>query len=178
VGKGTVVDRLVERDPDLWLSRSWTTRVPRPGEGPDSYNFVDRSTFEAHRRAGGFLESATVLGELYGTPVPHPPPGRDIVLEIDVQGAAQVLEQFPDAVCVLLMPPTAEEAEKRLRDRGDSDEHIRRRLDLATEEEPAARKLSRYVVVNDDLDRAVDEVAGIIEEERKREESRKAEGRG
>ena len=97
--------RLVERDPSLWLSRSWTTRARRRGEAPDAYTFVDRKTFEEHRAAGGFLESAEFLGHLYGTPIPDPPASKDVLLEIDLQGAQQVKALHPDALVVLLLPP-------------------------------------------------------------------------
>ncbi|MGZ4728290.1 MAG: guanylate kinase, partial [Acidimicrobiales bacterium] len=95
VGKGTVVARLIESDPSLWLSTSWTTREPRPGESADAYTFVSRTAFEDHIRAGGFLEWAEFLDNLYGTPYPKADAGTDVVLEIDVQGMAQVREREP-----------------------------------------------------------------------------------
>ncbi|MDP4642740.1 MAG: guanylate kinase, partial [Ilumatobacteraceae bacterium] len=95
VGKSTVVGELVKRDSELWLSQSWTTRERRPGEADDAYNFVSRDAFEAHIVAGGFLEWTTFLGNYYGTPLPTPTIGKDIVLEIEVDGASQVKQQHP-----------------------------------------------------------------------------------
>ena len=90
----------------------------RQGEDEDAYTFVDRATFEAAIEAGRFLEHASVLGELYGTPMPDAPPGRDIVLEIDVQGARQVRERCTDVVCVLLVPPSPADEAKRMENAG------------------------------------------------------------
>ncbi len=104
-GKGTIAAKLVESDPGLWLSRSWTTRPRRPGESDDAYRFVDRATFEEHARAGDFFEWAEFLDNLYGTPVPRPPEGFDVLLEIDLQGALQVKSKRPDAILILLLPP-------------------------------------------------------------------------
>lgn len=170
-GKGTVIRRLVERDPRLWLSRSWTTRARRPGEDEDAYTFVDRDAFLARAKAGGFLEWATVLGEYYGTPIPDAPLGRDVVLEIDVQGAQQVLERVNDRtiVCALLVPPSEVEQAARLRGRGDGEAHVERRLALGVQELEVGKRFADAIVVNDDLDRAVDELAAIVDAARQRE---------
>ena len=162
VGKGTVVARLVADDPTLWLSRSWTTRAPRPGESPDAYVFVDRPTFERRIAEGGFLEHAEFLGNLYGTPWPDPVEGHDVVLEIEVQGAAQVLERVPDALVVLLEPPSPEVQAERMRLRGDDPAQIARRVEVAATEVAAGRRLGGIEVVNDDLDTTVATVAGLI----------------
>lgn len=162
VGKSTVAERLVAADPALWLSRSWTTRPRRPGEREDAYQFVDRATFESRARRGGFLETASYLGHLYGTPTPEAPPGHDVLLEIDVQGARQVRAADPTAVVVLLVAPSPEVQRERLRDRGDDDEHVTRRLELAAQEEAEGRQIADHVVVNDSTDRAVEELLGIL----------------
>lgn len=151
------------RVPGLWLSRSWTTRPRRQGEPADAYVFVDRDTFDRRVAEGGFLEWAEVFGgNLYGTPTPEPPPGHDVVLEIDVQGAEQVRRAVDDAVIVLLLPPSRHEQERRLRDRGDTDDQLDERIAKADREERRAEAVADHVVVNDDLDRAVEEVAGIL----------------
>jgi guanylate kinase len=161
-----VAARLVQRDPQLLLSRSWTTRARRPGEPADAYVFVDRPTFEAKVAAGGFLEHAEFLGNLYGTPVPAPHPQRDLLLEIDRQGAEQVRARFPDAVVVLLVPPSVEVQRQRLRGRGDDEAAVARRVAAGVEEVAALRRIADHEVVNDDVDRAVAELAGILEAHR------------
>lgn len=166
VGKGTVVARLVERDPALWLSRSWTTRSRRSGEPADAYHFTDRATFERHIADGGFLEWAEFLGHLYGTPRPDLPAGHDLVLEIDVQGAAQVRQADPSALLVLLTAPSPEVQAARLRGRGDPEPEVRRRLAKAAEELAAARALGAVEVVNDDLDATVEALAALIDQAR------------
>ncbi|MDQ2648222.1 MAG: guanylate kinase [Actinomycetota bacterium] len=163
VGKGTLVRQLVDADPRLWLSRSWTTRRPRPGEAPDAYRFVSRAEFEAHIEAGGFLEWAPFLDYLQGTPLPDPPPGTDIVLEIDVQGARQVVERFPsDTLLLFVDAPSRAEQRARLEKRGDAPERVEQRLAIADAEAAAAAELGMRMVVNDDLDRAVAEVRDLI----------------
>ena len=171
VGKGSIAEGLRRSVPNLWLSRSWTTRPPRSGEAPGAYHFVDRPTFVAHADAGGFLEWAEVFGHLYGTPVPAPPAGDDLLLEIDVQGAAQVRERDPDAVVIFVVAPSRQVQEQRLRGRGDDEALIARRLAQADHEEVAGRALADHVVVNDELGRAVEEVAGIVELHRARRSS-------
>jgi len=165
-GKGTVVAALVARDPTLWLSRSWTTRPRRDGEAEDAYRFVDRADFEAAVAEGRFLEWAEFLGNLYGTPLPEPPPGTDVVLEIDLQGAEQVRRRDPSAVIVLLVPPSAEVQAERLRGRGDDEAAVARRIAKGEEEMRIGRTLTPYVVVNDRLESAVAEVAGILDAHR------------
>ncbi|MGH9189082.1 MAG: guanylate kinase [Acidimicrobiales bacterium] len=162
-GKGSIVAALVDRVPGLWLSRSWTTRPPRGGESADAYVFVDGAAFEQASAAGQFLEQAEVFGHRYGTPFADVPPGSDLLLEIDVQGAAQVRRQRPDAVVVLVEPPSRVVQQQRLEARGDDEALIARRLAKAESEESAARRLADHVVVNDDLGRVTDEVAGIVE---------------
>ena len=166
VGKGTVVARLVADDPRLWLSRSWTTRVQRPGESDDAYTYVTREQFEERVAAGGFLEHAEFLGNLYGTPWPEADDERDVVLEIDVQGAAQVLGRSPDALFILLEPPSAEVQAERLRGRGDPPEQAERRIAVAQGELAEGRRLGAICIVNDDLDRTVEQCQRLIDARR------------
>lgn len=125
--------------------------------------FVDGETFRSGVAAGLFLEWANFLGDLYGTPMPEPPPGHDLVLEIDVQGAAQVLAGRPDAVVILVVAPSRQVQEDRLRARGESEEVVVRRVRRGQLEVEEAEGLADHVVVNDDLERAVSELVGIVE---------------
>ncbi|HET7718596.1 MAG TPA: guanylate kinase, partial [Acidimicrobiales bacterium] len=152
--------------PDLWLSRSWTTRPRRAGEPAGAYVYVDRAAFDAHIAGGGFLEWADVFDHRYGTPWPEPPAGHDVLLEIDVQGATQVKARHPEAVVVFIEAPSREAQEARLRGRGDREDVIARRLAAAPEEERLGRELADHIVVNDDLSRAIEEVAAILESRR------------
>lgn len=170
VGKGSVVERLRSRDPEgLAVSISATTRRMRPGEtdGVD-YLFVDDDAFDQMVDNWELLEWAEVYpGRRYGTPRSFVDrtiaEGRDVILEIDVQGAAQIRSQAPDAVLILLTPPSIDALEARLRGRGTEDEaSVAERLAAAARELEQAAWFD-HVVVNDDVDRAADEVAAIIE---------------
>jgi guanylate kinase len=166
VGKGTIVNALVQRDPQLWLSRSWTTRQQRPGEPDNAYVFTDHATFEAHIANGGFLEWTTFLDNYYGTPMPQFADDRVVVLEIEVNGAQQVKQAHPDAVLIFVLPPSRDEQERRLRGRGDPEPKVLERLQKALDEEPVGLAIADHVVVNDDLERSVAEMAAIIEQHR------------
>jgi guanylate kinase len=166
VGKSTIVEALVARDSGLWLSRSWTTRSRRPGESADAYHFVDRPTFERRIQDGGFLEWTEFLGNLYGTPNPEPPDGRDIVLEIEVDGAQQVKRKYPYAILIFVLPPSRAEQEARLHARGDADAKVVERLRKAEEEEPIGKELADHVIVNDHLEETVESMLGLIRSSR------------
>jgi guanylate kinase len=168
VGKGTLARRLCERDPRLWLSRSWTTRARRPGEDGSEYVFVDRDTFESAAREGRFLEWAEFHGNLYGTPMPDATAGHDLLLEIEVQGAEQVRAAHPEAAVFLILAPSHDELEARLRGRGDEESHVDARLASTPAELARGRALSPYEVVNDDVERAVSEILSILEGLRRR----------
>lgn len=169
VGKGTVVRRLLERDPGrLVLSISVTTREPRASEiqGVD-YTFVSEAEFERMVADGELLEWAEIVTHRSGTPRAFVreqlAAGKDVLLEIDVKGAQQVRERAPQAVLVFLLPPSFEELERRLRSRGTEDEaRIRARLEVARWELQQEHWFD-HRVVNDDADRAATEVAAIID---------------
>jgi guanylate kinase len=171
VGKGTVVRRVHELDPDLYVSVSVTTRRPRATErdGVD-YFFIDEEGFDRLIAEGELLEWAEIFGHRSGTPA-RPirdvlREGRDALLEIDVQGAAIVRERVPEAVLILLVPPSLAELERRLRTRATEDEDkLARRLAKA-EQEIAQGDWFDHVIVNDDLEGASSQVAAIIETSR------------
>jgi guanylate kinase len=160
VGKGTLIQKLLERVPGLSLSVSATTRPPRPGEvnGRD-YHFLKPEDFEKRLLRGEFLEHAVYAGNQYGTPRSEIDRARDgLVLEIEVEGARQVRERLPEALQVFIAPPSPEALKERLLGRGtDSEEQMQRRLARA-EEELAARDEFKHVIVNDDLEKAVAEL--------------------
>lgn len=128
--------------------------------------FVDRLAFESQIEAGAFFEWAEFLGNLYGTPVPVLEEGGDVLLEIDLQGALQVKSRRPDATLILLMPPSPEAQAKRLRARGDEEGSIAERLRTGEDEARRGRSIADAVVVNDDVNQAAAEVAGIVEQRR------------
>ena len=160
VGKGTLVQRLLERNPKIWLSVSATTRSPREGEQDGlSYFFKSQERFDALVADGGLLEWAEFAGNCYGTPrapvEAQLSTGRPVLLEIELEGARQVRRSFPDAVQIFLAPPSFEELERRIRGRGtDPEEAILRRLARAQEELKSKAEFDA-VVVNDDLDQAL-----------------------
>ena len=169
VGKTTVVDELLRRGKiPLRRAITATTRAPRAGETADiSYHYWSREEFDREVRAGRMLESALVFGtDHYGTPLtevePYRSSGIGVILVIDVQGAERVRKLCPDAVTVFIRPPTFEELEARLRRRGDlSEERVQRRLTTAREEMARAGEFD-YVIINDDLDRAVAELERLV----------------
>ena len=174
-GKTTLTHMLLKEFPDMEFSVSYTTRKPRPGEvnGKD-YFFVDRETFERMIEEGDFLEWAEVYGNLYGTSKSQVlkalNEGKDILLDIDTQGALQVKRNFPEAVLIFILPPSFKELERRLRSRGtDDEETIERRLKIARVEVERA-PLYDYIVVNDRLEKAYEKLKSIVIAEKCRTE--------
>ncbi|MDF1720213.1 MAG: guanylate kinase [Minwuia sp.] len=173
-GKTTIARELLDNEPKLEMSVSMTTRPQRAGEveGRD-YFFVDKATFDQTVQDGGLLEHATVFGNSYGTPVAPVDralqDGKDVLFDVDWQGAQQMrARRVDDIVSVFILPPNAEELERRLTTRGrDPDEVVRQRMAKAADE------MSRYdaydyIVVNDDLDRCLGQVRAILHAERAR----------
>lgn len=170
-GKGTLLSRLQEQDDRLFYSISATTRAPRPGETDGvQYYFLSKAEFEGKIAQHAFLEYACYVENYYGTleaPVNEKlEQGFDVVLEIEVQGAMQVHEKRPDAVMVFIAPPSFEELAARLRGRGTEDEEkVLKRLETAKEELKQQDRFD-YVIVNDELDRAVEELRDILAKRR------------
>lgn len=170
-GKSTLVSRLMKEVENLTFSVSYTTRKPRGAEvDGDAYHFIDRAEFEARIARNEFLEYADVFGNYYGT---HQTAlqiaenkGKDLVLDIDVQGAAQLKERIPEAVTIFILAPSLEILEQRLRSRSqDSEEVIRRRLADAARE-IRDYNLYDYVLVNEDLELAAETLKSIVRAER------------
>ncbi len=172
-GKSTLVKRLVLEFPDLEFSVSYTTRKSRAGEceGVD-YQFVDRPAFEGLVAAGALLEWATVFGEFYGTGLERTrrelASGRDLLLDIDVQGAGQVRGSAVPSVSILALPPDYASLERRLRDRGSEDPAQRAPRLARAREEAESYPLFDYLVINDRLDVAYEDLAAIVRAERRR----------
>lgn len=169
-GKGTVMKKLMEKYNNYALSISATTRNPRPGETDGvEYFFKSTKEFEKMIEEDKLIEYAKYVGNYYGTPKDYVDNmrlnGKDVILEIELQGALQVKEKMPETVLVFLTPPTANELENRLRSRGtEDDDTIKERLKRATEE---AEYMSRYdyVLINDNLEKCVEDLHGIIQAE-------------
>lgn len=166
-GKTTLVRGLLQRDARVQLSISYATRAPRAGEEDGrEYHFVDVPTFRALRERDEFLEWAEVHGNYYATSrvwlKEQVAAGRDILLEIDWQGAQQVRKSFPDAVGVFIMPPSMQELESRLRGRGtDSDDVISRRLLAASGEMRHVAEFD-YVIINNEINTALDDLVAVV----------------
>lgn len=170
VGKGTIMKELLKRNESIKLSVSATTRNPREGEVHGrEYFFVTKDKFEEMISENGFLEYAQYCDNYYGTPKAYVDEqlnnGYNVFLEIELQGAQNVLRLRPDAVSIFILPPSTEELERRLRDRGtETEKDILKRLSQAKVEMEHA-KMYQYTVINDDLDKAVEDVLEIVRKE-------------
>lgn len=166
-GKGTLMKRLVSTYDNYSLSVSMTTRVPRPGESEGSeYFFVTKEEFEQKIAAKGFVEYACYCGNYYGTPRAYVEEqleaGRDVILEIEIQGALKIRERFPEALLLFVTPPNAEELRRRLIGRGtETMDVIEKRLKRANEEAEGIESYD-YIILNEDLDECVREVHAIV----------------
>lgn len=167
VGKGTLMKQLVHSYDNYALSVSMTTRQPRPGESDGKeYFFVSREVFEKTIADNGLIEYANYCGNYYGTPKEYVEKqlekGKDVILEIEIQGALKVREQFPTALLLFVMPPSAQELKKRLEGRGtETEEVIAKRLKRATEEAEGIENYD-FIVINDKLEECVKEMHGLI----------------
>ena len=177
VGKSSVISEVLKRRDNIYFSVSWTTRLPRAGEVDGvNYHFTDREGFEKRIMEGDFLEYAQYVGNFYGTSrslvEEKLNAGQDVLLDIEVQGAEQVKVNCPEAVLLFVIPPSFEELEMRLRSRGtDDEEKILGRLTRAREE---MREIERYdyIIVNDTIETAAEEVISILTAERCRMKKR------
>ncbi|HAE41912.1 MAG TPA: guanylate kinase [Clostridiales bacterium] len=166
-GKGTICKELVNSQPDIEISVSVTTRRPRGLEVEgESYYFTSTEDFEKRIKNNDFLEYARVYGNYYGTPkwkvLELVDQGKDVILEIDIQGALKVKEEYPEGIFIFILPPSLQELKKRITSRGaDSKEDIIKRMECTYEELSYAFKYD-YVVVNDYVEKAVDKIKSII----------------
>jgi guanylate kinase len=167
-GKGSVIQAVLRRHPEVWLSVSVTTRPARPGEVDGvAYHFIDQAEFDRMVEAGELLEYDAHMGACYGTPrapvEEHLKQGTPVILEIDLHGARQVRERMPDAQLVFLAPPSFDELARRLVGRGTEDEkQVRDRLDRARIELAAEDEFD-HIVVNDDIESAADRLVALME---------------
>lgn len=178
-GKGTLVKALLKKYNNYALSVSMTTRKPREGERDGvEYFFTDKEHFEETIRQNGLIEYAQYCGNYYGTPRAyverHIQAGNNVILEIEIQGALKIQEQFPESLLIFITPPSAEELKRRLVSRGtESEDVVARRLARATEESEGIEAYD-YIVVNDDLETCVEEVHQLVEASRRAPVRRKA----
>jgi len=172
-GKGTVVKRLLEQHNDYALSISATTRSPREGEQDGrEYFFKSKEEFEKMIEASELIEYARYVDNYYGTPKAYVEEqlkeGKNVILEIEIQGALNIKSMFPDAVLLFIMPPSAKELERRLVGRGTEDEAtIRARLSRASEEVQGVENYN-YIVINDDVDACVETIDSIVKSEKRK----------
>lgn len=170
-GKGTIIKELFNRDPNLRFSISATTRSPRPGEeNGKQYYFISREEFEGLIGEGKMLEYAEYVGNYYGTPrdpvEEWTAQGHDVILEIEVQGGAQVKKLMPECVSIFVVPPSMKVLGERLRGRGTEEEDVvQKRLAAAREEIPHGREYD-YIVTNDRLEDAVEDICSILRAEK------------
>ena len=170
-GKGTIISKLLENNDNVWLSISMTSRGIRANDVPNvTYFFVSKDEFEKKINEGVFLEYATYNGNYYGTPRDkineNLNAGKDVILEIEIQGALKVKELVPDAICIFILPPSMKELKRRLVSRGtDSMEKILDRFQTAYKEINEVTKYN-YVIINDEIDNAVEKVKSILLSER------------
>jgi guanylate kinase len=172
-GKSSLISRVLKRDAGLTLATSHTSRPPRKGErNGREYHFVSHADFLTMRGRGQFVEWVRLHGNLYGTSRKELDSllkeGRDILLDVDIRGAASVTDIYPDAVSVFILPPSLEVLEERLRQRGsEEEEQVQTRLRAAKREVKAARRY-RYCIVNESLDKAAAELEAVVVAERLR----------
>ena len=170
VGKSTICKSVAERMDDVFLSVSLTTRPKSEKEvNGREYCFVSRNEFKKQIKNGKLLEHAEVFGNLYGTPKDKTDlalqDGKTIILEIDVQGARETKKKYPDSIMIFILPPSQRELANRMDNRGrDDQETTAKRLNQASSEIAAAWQYYEYLVINDDLENAIDEVVQIIEQ--------------
>ncbi len=168
VGKGTAVKELLKKYPYA-LSVSATTRSPRPGEVPGvSYHYITKEEFETRIEEGDFFEWARYVENYYGTPksfvMEKLEAGQDVILEIEAEGAFKVRSQYPQAMLIIMVPPSMEELRRRLVGRGtETEETVAKRLKKAAEEELDKAKLYDFLVINDDLAACVEELHSVIQ---------------
>jgi len=178
-GKSSLVNALLQNDPDVMLSISCTTRAPRPGEKDDQhYRFVSHEEFTALRDSGALLEWAEVHGNFYGTPRDRIESaiqeGRDVLLEIDWQGARQIRRHFPDAVGIFILPPSIEALEARLHQRGQDAPHVISKRLLAAGGEMSHASECQYVIINQEFSVALAQLRQIVSATRLRYASQAA----